>query len=454
MMISKMSLPRRTFLRGLGATLALPMLDAMVPALSAMTRSAATPVRRIGFIYVPNGVNVARWMPTGVGATFELSPTLSPIAPFREHITVLSGLDSDPGESWGAGGGDHARAQPAWLSATHPKKAEAHVRGGTTIDQIVAQHLGNQTQLGSLEVALERTDLVGACSSVGYSCVYTDTISWRTPTTPLPMDNNPRTVFERMFGEGTNAAERLAHMRRNRSILDAITQQIAALNRTLGPGDRVRIDEYLYSIRDVERRIQKAEQQSARLDVLLPDRPSGAPESFDEHCKLMFDLQVLAYQADITRVISFLVTQEFTNRTYPNLGVTDPHHGTSHHQDNPEKLEKLARIDTYHVQLLAYYLEKLQATPDGDGNLLDHSMILYGGGLSDGNVHAHVNLPLLVAGGGAGKHKGGRHLQYPKGTPMANLLVSLVTKMGVPTESIGDSKGPLADFSDMQLSEL
>ena len=454
MMITKKSVPRRTFLRGIGATLALPLLDAMVPALSASARTVAAPVRRLGFVYVPNGVNVSRWTPAGLGTTFEFSPTLTPLAPFRDRVTILSGLDSDPGESWGAGGGDHARAQPSWLSATHPKKAEAHVRAGTTIDQIVASEIGQQTQLASLEVALERTDLVGACSSVGYSCVYTDTISWRSPTTPLPMDNNPRTVFERMFGEGTTSAERLAHMRRNRSILDAVMQQVAALQRNIGPSDRLRVDEYLYSIRDVEHRIQKAEEQSARLETLVPDRPSGAPQSFEEHCKLMFDLQALAYQADITRVISFLVTQEFTNRTYPQIGVNDPHHGTSHHQENPEKLEKLAKIDVYHVQLLTYYLEKLQSIPDGEGSLLDHTMLLYGGALSDGNVHAHVNLPLVVIGGGAGKLKGGRHLKYPSGTPMANLLVSLVNKMGVPIESIGDSIGPLSDFSDAYLSEL
>jgi hypothetical protein len=454
MIITKKAVPRRTFLRGLGCTLALPLLDAMVPALSAVARTAGAPVRRLGFVYVPNGVNLAKWAVTGTGSAFEFSSTLSPLEPFKQYITVLSGLDCDPGESWASGTGDHARPQPSWLSATHPKKAEALVRGGTTIDQIVAQELGHHTQLKSLELAIERTDLSGSCSDSGYGCIYTQTLSWRNPNSPVPMDNNPRTVFERMFGEGTTAAERLAQMRRNRSILDSIPEELARLQKRLSVSDRRRVDEYVYSIRDVERRIEKAEEQSSRLDVLLPDRPSGAPATFEEHTKLMFDLQVLAYQADITRVSTFLTGQEFTMRTYPEIGVPDAFHSTSHHQENPEKLEKLARIDTYHCQLFSYYLEKLRATPDGDGNLLDHSMILYGGGLSDGNVHAHVDLPLLVAGGAAGRLKGGRHVRYPKATPMANLLISLVNTMGVPLQSIGDSTGPLPGFTDTDLSEL
>ncbi len=455
MMITRMALPRRTFLRGMGATLALPLLDCMVPALSAMSATAAKPVRRLGCVYLPNGANMAAWMPTGTGTTFDWSPTLAPLAPFRDRLTVTSGLDSYPAESWGDGGGDHNRAPATWLNATHPKKTEgADIRAGTTIDQIVAQQLGAETQLASLEMALERSDMVGACSAVGYSCVYSDTISWRTPTTPLPMENNPRTVFERMFGDGTNAAERLAQMRLDRSILDTIAQELGGLRKALGPADRRRVAEYLDAIRDVERRIQKSEEQSARLDRPLPDRPLGVPETFGEHCRLMFDLQVLAFQADITRVITFLVGRELTNRTYPDIGVPDPHHATSHHQNNPERLEKIAKIDRYHAQLFAEFLDKLRAIPDGDGTLLDHSLILYGSGLSDGNVHAHTTLPLVVAGGGAGQVKGGRHLQYPKGTPMANLLVSLVNKMGVPIESFGDSTGPLENFGDGYLSEL
>jgi hypothetical protein len=453
MLITKKALPRRTFLRGMGATLALPLLDAMVPALTAMARTAASPVTRMGCIYVPNGVNVAQWAPSGVGTAFEFSPTLMPLAPFREQLTILSGLDSDPGESWGRGNGDHARAQPAWLTATHPKKAEAVVRGGTSIDQIVAQAAGNQTQLKSLELGLERTDLSGAGVG-GYGAIYGQTISWRTPESPLPMDNNPRTVFERMFGEGTTAAERLARMRRRRSILDTIPGELASLQKSLGPSDRNRVNEYVYSIRDVERRIQMAEEKGSKLEVLMPNRPSGAPETFEEHSKLMFDLQVLAYQADITRVTTFLFGQEFSLQTWPEIGVPDAWHGLSHHQLDPEKLAKVAKIDTYHIQMLAYFFEKLQATPDGDGNLLDHTITLYGAGFSDGNTHAHVDLPLLVAGGASGRLKGGRHVRYPKGTPMANLLVSMVNIMGVPLEQIGDSTGPLSDFASVVPTDL
>lgn len=443
MIITKKSLPRRTFLRGLGVGLALPLLDSMVPALATVAQ-AATPARRIGFIYVPNGVNMSKWMPGGSGSALELSPTLSPLEPFRKQVTVFSGLDSDPAENWGLGGGDHARTQPAWLSASHPKRAEAFVRAGTTVDQLIAQEVGTATQMKSLEVAIERTDLAGACADAGYGCVYNQTISWRSATAPLPMENNPRTVFERLFGVGANTTERLAHLRRTRSILDTIPQEISGLTKVLGAGDRRRVDEYLYSIREVEQRIQKAEQP--KVDVLVPNRPDGIPESFEEHCKLMFDLQALAFQADVTRVTSFLMGQEFTMRTYPEIGVPDPHHSTSHHGQNPDKLQKLAKIDYYHVQMLAYYLQRLKDTPDGDGNLLDHSMILYGAGLADGNVHAHVNLPTVIVGGGAGKLKGDRHHQSPKATPMANLLVSLVNVMGVPVESIGDSTGPLAGF--------
>ena len=453
MIITKKALPRRTFLRGMGATLALPFLDGMVPALSAMAATAAKPVRRMTCIYVPNGINMSEWTPKAVGADFAFSPSLTPLEPFRKYLTIMSGLDSDPGESWGRGNGDHARVQPAWLTATHPKKAEAVVRGGVSIDQIVAQMSGDQTPLKSLELGLERTDLSGAGVG-GYGAIYGQTISWRTPDSPLPMDNNPRTVFERMFGEGTTAVERLARMRRRRSILDTIPDEIAGLQKTLSSSDRNRVNEYLYSIRDVERRIQMAEQKGAQLDVLIPDRPSGAPDNFQDHSKLMFDLQVLAYQADVTRVTTFLFGQEFSLQSYPEIGVPDAWHGLSHHQLDPEKLAKVAKIDTYHIQMLAHFLERLQSTPDGDGNLLDHSMILYGAGFSDGNTHAHINLPLLVAGHAAGSLKGGRHLQYAKGTPMANLLVSMVNIMGVPLDQIGDSTGPLPDFANTSLSDV
>ena len=446
MVITKMSLHRRTFLRGLGTTIALPLLDAMVPALSAFSRTAATPARRLGFVYIPNGANMATWTPTGVGPGFALSPTLRPLAPFQDRISVLSGIGNSPADAGGDGGGDHSRGPAAWLNATHPKKTEgADIRAGTTIDQIVAREFAKVTQLASLELATEATDSVGNCGA-GYSCAYQDTLSWRSPTTPLQMEIDPRVVFERLFGDGSDPAERRGQMRAQRSILDAVTEELTTLNKKLGPGDRVRTDEYLEAVREIERRIQKTEGQNAVLDVKLPNRPDGVPESFEEHCKLMFDLQVLAYEADITRVITFMMCRELSQRTYVNLGVPDPHHALSHHQRNPENLTKLAKINTYHVQLFAYYLNKLQSTPDGDGSLLDHVMILYGGGISDGDMHNHSPLPLLLAGGGAGNVKGRGHLEYPKDTPLANLLVTIADKMGTPIESIGNSTGHLSDI--------
>jgi hypothetical protein len=311
--------------------------------------------------------------------------------------------------------------------------------------------MGNDTPLRSLEVQLERSDLTSPGVG-GYSPVYGQTISWRTPSTPLPMDNNPRTVFERMFGEGSTAAKRLAQIRRNRSILDSLPQEIASLQKALGPSDRHRVDEYLYSVRETEHRIQVAEEQSAKRDPLAMERPNGAPDKWADHCKLMFDLITLALQADVTRVFTFLIAQEFSTQTFPEIGVPDPHHGISHHQGNPETLMKVAKVDNYHVQMVGYFLEKLRAIPEGDGTLLDQSMILYGSGFSDGNTHAHVNLPLVIAGSGGGRIPvGGRHLAYPTGTPMANLLVSMVNVMGVPLASIGDSTGPLKNFAELDL---
>ena len=443
MVITKTSLPRRTFLRGVGATLALPLLDAMVPALAT---AAPAIIRRFGAIYVPNGMNLSQWTPRAEGAGFEFSPSLSSLKPFRDRINVLSGLDSDPGESWGRGNGDHARVQPAWLAATHPKKTEAVIRCGTTLDQIIAREQGGDTPLRSLEVQLERSDLTSPGVG-GYSPVYGQTIAWRTPTTPLPMDNNPRIVFERMFGEGSTAAKRLAQLQLNRSILDSIPAEIASLQKALGPGDRHRVDEYLYSVRETERRIQLAEQQSANR-VIPIDRPDGAPAEWEEHCRLMFDLVALALQTDVTRVFTFLVGQEFSQQTFPQIGIPDAHHSISHHQGNPETLMKVAKVDQYRTEQVAYFLDKLKNLPDGDGTLLDNSLVVYGAGFSDGNTHAHINLPIVVAGGAGGRVKGGRHIRYPKGTPMANLLVSMSNAMGVPLDSIGDSTGRLTGFAD------
>jgi len=446
MIITKMSLPRRTFLRGVGATLALPLLDAMVPALRATSKTAANPVQRLGFVYFPNGANMPAWKPTTAGTSFGFSPSLSPLAPLREYVTVLTGLDQLVADGRGDGGGDHPRSPAAWLSAVHPKRREgADVESGLTLDQLVAAEVGGETPLSSLEVALEPGDLAGRCGANGYSCIYSCTISWRTPTAPLPMEINPRHVFERMFGEGTTGAERLAIVRRNKSLLDSVMQDLSALRKKVGDADNRRVSEYLDSIRDVERRIQRSEQQSlAGLD--LPARPAGVPDTFEEHCRMMYDLQALAFQADITRVTTFMLGREVSQRTFPSLGVPDAHHPLSHHQDDPEKQAKVAKIDQHYASLFTEYLEKLRSTPDGDGNLLDNSMILYGGGISDADRHLHSDLPLVLAGHGAGHLKGGRHLAFDS-VSMGNLLVSLAGKMGVPVESIGESTGSLDELS-------
>jgi hypothetical protein len=422
--------------------MALPFLDAMVPAFAA---AAALAPRRLGCIYVPNGVNIFKWAPKGEGGRIsELSQILSPLEPFRDQLIVPMGLAHRMAESMGDGNGEHSRASAVFLNGVHPKRTEgADVRAGLTIDQIAADHLGQETPLPSLEVALENSFVVGNCDN-GYSCVYSNTISWRTPTTPLPMEHNPRVVFERLFGEGGNAAQRLARMQEDRSILDAVTEELAGLQRTLGVGDRTRMDQYLESVREIERRIQTAEAKSGEstLPALL-ERPVGIPEKFDEHAKLMYDLLGLAYQADITRVSTFLIGREQTNQAYPEIGVPDPHHSMSHHGHHPDKLEKYAKIGTYHVQLLAYFLDKMRSTPDGDGTLLDHSMILYGSGISDGDQHSHVDLPLVLAGGVLGTSKGGRQLHHPAYTPMSNLFVAMLDKLGIPAEKFGDSTGEL-----------
>ena len=442
MIITQMALPRRTFLKGMGATLALPLLDAMVPALSVAAKAAAAPARRLGCIYVPQGENMFLWTPKGEGTSFELSPILSPLSAFKDQMIIPSGLAHRMAESMGDGNGEHSRASAVWLNGVHPKRTEgADVQAGTTLDQLAAQQIGKDTQLPSLEVALENSYVVGNCDN-GYSCVYTNTISWRTPSTPLPMEHNPRVVFELLFGEGGTAQQRLRRMAEDRSILDSVTEDIARLERTLGVGDRVRVDQYLDAVREIERRIQRAEAQAGQS--LLPptlDRPVGIPESFDDHARLMYDLLVLAFQADITRVFSFLIGREQTNQAYPEIGVPDPHHSMSHHGHNREKLEKYAKIGTYHVQLLAYFLEKLRSTPDGDGNLLDRSMILYGSGISDGDQHSHVDLPLVLVGGGMGMK--GRHVKHPPYTPMSNLFVTMLQQLDIPTEKMGDSTGPL-----------
>jgi Protein of unknown function (DUF1552) len=447
--IMQKALPRRTFLRGLGVTLALPLLDGMVPALTAMRGTAAAGVRRFGAIYVPNGVEMRAWTPTTVGAGFELSPTLSPLAPFKDQLFVLSGLCDKvaiplPGE----GIGDHARAASTWLTGVHPHKTEGpDIRAGVSMDQIAAQHLGKETQLASLELALDSVEVLGSCDA-GYSCAYANTIAWRTPTTPLPMENNPRAVFERLFGasDSTDSATRLARLHEDRSILDFVRSEVAGLNTALGTGDRVKLSEYLEAVRDVERRIQTAETQSTR-ELPVVEQPMGIPATFEAHARLMYDLLALAFQTDLTRVGTFMMGKEVSGRSYPEIGVPDGHHACSHHQNDPAKLAKLAKINTYHLQQFAYFLEKLRNTPDGDGTLLDHSTFVYGSGISDGNIHFHMDLPTLLVGGGAGTLKGGQHLRYENDTALSNLYVSVLDKLGVPVDKFGESTGKLAYLS-------
>mgnify|MGYP001056461605 CR=1 FL=1 len=446
MIIRKLAIPRRTFLRGAGATVALPLLDAMVPALSAQSTTAAAPVRRLGFVYIPNGAVMQQWTPAETGSGFALSPILQPLAPYKDQLTVVTGLAHGQAEPLGDGNGEHSRASATWLNGVHPKQTEgADVQAGMTADQIAAAGLGQDTPLPSLELAIDLDGLVGNCEN-GYSCVYLNTVAWRSATTPLPMENNPRVVFERLFGDGGTTEQRVAEMRRDRSILDSVTDDLAALEREVGGGDRARIDQYLDSVRALERRIQLAEAQSVTVELPDLDRPVGIPDTYEDHVKLMFDLLALAYQADLTRVFTFMLGRELGGRTYPHLGVPDPHHGLSHHRNDPEKLDKLARINTYHMGLFAHFLENLQSTSDGDGSLLDHSMVMYGGGLGDSNDHAHFDLPELVVGGGGGRLRGGRHLRYPKDTPVNNLLVSMLDKAGLPAERFGDATGQIRDL--------
>ena len=444
MIITKVALPRRTIVRGLGAALALPLLDAMVPAMTATVRTAAAPVRRLGFVYVPNGQNMPRWTPKGLGRSFELSPTLLPLAKHKEQLFVATGLTHHQAESLGDGNGEHTRAQATWLNGVHPKWTEgADVRAGITVDQTAALTIGKDTRLPSLELALESTYQIGNCDN-GYSCIYMNTMSWRNATTPLPSETNPRMVFERLFGDGGTASQRRTLASQDRSILDGVSEDMARLQRRIGASDRVRVDQYFDAVREIERRLQRTEtgtQEAAGAANL--DRPVGIPDSIDEHARLMFDLQWLAFQADITRVFTYLMGREQTNQTWPASGVTDTSHGISHHEGRADKLEAYARLNTYQISLLAHFVDRLASTQDGDGTLLDHSMTLYGGGLSDGNQHAHVDLPLLVVGGGSNQ-LGGRHIQYPKETPASNLLLTMLQQAGVDEQVVGDSTGTLA----------
>jgi hypothetical protein len=445
-------LNRRTFLRGIGASLALPMLDSMVPARAASTAGAAKSPIRMAFLYVPNGIIPGAWTPKADGRDWEFMRSMKPLEAFRQNINVLTGLAQINGRALGDGPGDHARAGATWLTGIHPKKTEGvGIRSGVSVDQIAARALGQKTQLGSLELGLDTPSLAGGCDS-GYSCAYTNTISWRGETTPLPMEPNPRMVFERLFGDGdsTDAASRLTALKEQRSILDYVAGDIDRLETGLGKSDRSKLTEYLEAIRDIERRIQKAEEQNAAMKIPVIERPGGVPAELEDHAKLMMDLQVLAFQADLTRVITFMIGREGSNRPYKKIGISDGHHSLTHHQNDPEKIEKVTQIDTYHTQLFAYYLEKLKSTKDGDGTLLDHSMVLYGSSICDGNAHTHHDLPLLLVGSAGGRIKGGRHIRYEKETPMNNLLVSMLDFAGVPeVEKFGDSNGKVQNLTEL-----
>ena len=435
MFITKMQLPRRAFLRGVGATVALPLLDAMVPAATALRATAAVPIRRFGAVYIPMGAIAEQWTPPTTGVGFEFSPILKPLEPFRKHVTVVSGLGSTSSE------GLHAPGPICFLSGVKGKKTEGDdIFNGTTIDQAIARQVGKDTPLPSIEVATEDfTGFIGACDG-GWSCAYLNTISWATPTTPLPMEVNPRVVFERLFGGTGTATQRQARQALGKSILDSVVPEATRLKAGLDTRDQNRVDEYLDSVREIARRLERA-QKSAESDASSVSAPFGVPTDFTEHVGLMFDLLAIAYQTDLTRVFSFMMARELSQRTYPELGAPDPHHAVSHHRNDPQLLVRLAKVQTYHYSLFANFVKKLQDTPDGDGSLLDHSILFYGSGMANSNLHSHKDLPLVVVGGGAGRVRGDRHLAYPTLSPIANVLLGMGQKMGCEMESFGDSSG-------------
>lgn len=443
MIVTRKALSRRTFLRGAGTALALPLLDAMIPSMTALaeTPAASERLRRIGYVYMPMGCDVTRWTPPGDEKLDELSHSLAPLAPVKQHVSVLSNL-----ELRNAYPGTHATSNSAFLSAARAKLTEsADYYLGTTADQLAAKQIGTGTQLPSLELSMDLMTLAGQCDN-GYACVYHNCLSWSSPTTPLPSEAHPRIVFERLFGDGATATERRASLKNRASLLDSVMDEFTQLNKQLGPADRAKVAQYLETIREVERRIQRAEASAKDNPVRDRERPVGVPASYADHARLMFDLQVLAFQADITRVITFQLARETSNRTYPEIGVSDPHHPLTHHGNDPKKIEKVAKINRFHVSLFAEYLAKMRDTKEGDGSLLDHSLVLYGSGMGNPNQHDHDNLPIIVAGGAAGKMQGGRHIRFAKPTPLANLHLTLLDKVGVRLDKFGDSKGKVDEL--------
>jgi hypothetical protein len=442
MIVTKKHIQRRTVLRGLGATLALPWLEAMVPALAPRALAAA-PVRRFGAVFVPMGMNMAQWTPLTEGA-LELSPILQPLTAFRDRLVVVSGLDNAPANANDSA--PHPRCQTSWLTGAPAFRTEgANIHAGVSMDQIAALEFGKATQLASLELTLEAFDLAGNCT--GYSCAYNATICWRTASTPLPMEANPRAIFERLFGASptTDRKTRLATQQRYRSILDSMSEKVAALQKTLGPADRTKVTGYLEAVRDVERRIQRTEEQSGR-ELPLVEKPVGVPADFMEHGKLLLDLQALALQTDLTRVFTFAVLQEQSTRTFPEIGVNEPYHPVSHHGNAPDKLMAQAKINVYQMTLVGYFLEKLRSIPDGESTLLDQTLLLFGSGMSNSNTHSYINVPTMVVGGGLFGVHGGRHIRYPSGTPLANLQLTLLRRLNLHLDGFGDSTATLSEL--------
>ena len=448
MIVTRRHLPRRTFLRGMGAAIALPMLDAMTPAFAAPVRAAGKSPLRLAFTYVPNGITMTDWTPTGDGPAFEFSRVMKPLERFREDTLVLSGLAHRNGQALGDGPGDHARAAASYLTGVHPRKtAGADIQNGISVDQIAAQHLAPHTRFPSLELGCDDSRTVGNCDS-GYSCAYTNSLAWRGPATPMPPETNPRLVFERLFGDidtSLPAETRARRLRYRRSILDLVRERTTQISNDLGPSDRRKIDEYLSSIREIERRIESAEKDFTGLTPNI-DKPTGIPVLYADYAKLMFDLQIVAFQTDLTRVVTMMMGREGSMRTYPEIGVPDPHHPLTHHRGNAEWIERVTKVNTLHMELFSDFIGKMKTTQDGDGSLLDHSIVVYGSGLSDGNRHLHDDLPVVVLGGG-GDFRLGTHIAYPKGTPMTNLFLTMLDRVGVQQEKIGDSTGQIEHLS-------